>query len=80
MGRAIHCIRGHSARIIPAYSNGWHESGELMEHKSILESFTLSKTSKALEATLYSVIGDSIINKVFVFKGIQTLDYQLTLI
>jgi hypothetical protein len=31
MGRVIHCIRGHSARIIPAYSNGWYRSGELME-------------------------------------------------
>jgi hypothetical protein len=44
---------------------------------SILESFTLSKASKAIEAILYSVIGESIMNKVFIFKGIQTLD-QLT--
>jgi hypothetical protein len=34
MGRAIHCIGGHSARIIPAYSNGWYESGEFMEHRA----------------------------------------------
>jgi hypothetical protein len=34
MGRVIHCIRGHSAGIIPAYSNGWHGSGELMEHRA----------------------------------------------
>jgi hypothetical protein len=45
--------------------------------ESILESFTLSKASKAIEAILYSVIGESIMNKVFIFKGIQTLD-QLT--
>jgi hypothetical protein len=27
MGRAIHCVGGHSARIISAYSNGWTEVG-----------------------------------------------------
>jgi hypothetical protein len=32
----------------------------------------------AIGATLYSVIGESVINKVFIFKGIETLDYQLT--
>jgi hypothetical protein len=34
MGRAIHCIRGQSAGIIPAYSNGQHKSGEFMEHRA----------------------------------------------
>jgi hypothetical protein len=34
MGRAIHCIRGHSAGIIPAYSNGWYRCGKFMEHRA----------------------------------------------
>jgi hypothetical protein len=34
MGRAIHGVGGHSARIISAYSNGWHESGEFMEYRA----------------------------------------------
>jgi hypothetical protein len=47
-----------------------------MEHRTSQKVLPLAKASKAIKATLYSV--ESIINKIFVFKGIQTLDYQLT--
>jgi endonuclease III-like uncharacterized protein len=30
----IHGIGGHSARIISAYSNGWHGSGKFMEYRA----------------------------------------------
>jgi hypothetical protein len=39
-------IRGHSARIIPAYSNGWHKSGELMEHRAPQKVLSLAKPQK----------------------------------
>jgi hypothetical protein len=62
MGRAIHGIGGHSARIISAYSNGWHKSGEFMEYRASQEVLPLAR---AIRATLYSVIGKYVINKRF---------------
>jgi hypothetical protein len=62
MGRAIHGVGGHSARIISAYSNGWHESGEFMEYRAPQEVLPLVR---AIRATLYSVIGKYVIYKKF---------------
>jgi hypothetical protein len=62
MGRAIHGVEGHSARIIPAYSNGWHRSREFMEYRAPHEVLPLAR---AIEETLYSVIGKYVINKRF---------------
>jgi hypothetical protein len=62
MGRAIHGVGGHSARIISAYSNGWHGSGEFMEYRAPQEVLPLAR---AIEATLYFVIGKYVINKRF---------------
>jgi hypothetical protein len=60
MGRAIHGGEGHSARIILAYSNGWHRSREFMEYRARQEVLPLART---IGATLYSVIGKYVINK-----------------
>jgi hypothetical protein len=49
MGRAIHGIGGHSARIISAYSNGWHGSGELMEYRAPQEVLSLARLKKLSE-------------------------------
>jgi hypothetical protein len=62
IGRAIHGVGGHSARIISAYSKGWHGSGEFMEYRAPQEVLPLAT---AIEATLYSVIGKYVINKRF---------------
>jgi hypothetical protein len=62
MGRAIHGVGGHSARIISAYSNGWHGSREFMEYRAPQEVLPLART---IGATLYSVIGKYVINKRF---------------
>jgi hypothetical protein len=62
MGRAIHGVGGHSARIISAYSNGWHGSMEFMEYRAPQEVLPLAR---AIGATLYSVIGKYVINKGF---------------
>jgi hypothetical protein len=62
MGRAIHGVGGHSTRIISAYSNGWHGSGEFMEYRAPQEVLPLVR---AIGATLYSVIGKYVINKRF---------------
>jgi hypothetical protein len=62
MGRAIHGIGSHSARIISAHSNGWHGSGEFMEYRASQEVLPLAR---AIGATLYSVIQKYVINKRF---------------
>jgi hypothetical protein len=62
MGRAIHGVGGHSARIISAYSNGWHGSGEFMEYRAPQEVLPLART---IGAALYSVNGKYIVNKRF---------------
>jgi hypothetical protein len=62
MGRAIHGGGGHSARIISAYSNGWHGSREFMEYRAPQKILPLART---IGATLYSVIGKYVINKRF---------------
>ena len=31
MGRVVHRSRGHTVGILPAYSDGWYQSEELME-------------------------------------------------
>jgi hypothetical protein len=68
MGRAIHRIRGHSSRIIPAYSNGWHGSGELMEHKAPQKVLSLARPQKFSKKHCTLQSRDFIIIKVFVFK------------
>jgi hypothetical protein len=62
MGRVVHGVGGHSARIISAYSNGWHESREFMEYRAPQEVLPLVRT---IGAMLYSVIGKDIFNKIF---------------
>jgi hypothetical protein len=62
MGGAIHSVRGHSARIISSYSNGWHESREFMEYRAPQEVLPLARTIRAM---LYFVIGKYVINKRF---------------
>jgi hypothetical protein len=62
MGRAIHGVEGHSARIISAYSNGWHGSREFLEYRAPQEVLPLART---IGATLYSIIGKYVINKRF---------------
>jgi hypothetical protein len=62
MGGAIHSVGGHSARIIPAYSNGWHGRREIMEYRAPQEVLPLVRT---IGAMLYSVIGKYVINKRF---------------
>jgi hypothetical protein len=49
MGRAIHGIGGHLARIISAYSNGWHGSGEFMEYRASQEVLPLARLQKLSE-------------------------------
>ena len=49
MGGAIRGVGGHSARIISAYSNGWHGSGELMEHGAPQEVLSLARLKKLSE-------------------------------
>jgi hypothetical protein len=46
MGRAIHGSRSHSARIISAYSNGWHGNREFMEHRASQEFLALARFQK----------------------------------
>jgi hypothetical protein len=62
MGRTIHGVGDHSARIISAYSNGWHGSGEFMEYRASQEVLPLTR---AIGATLYTVIEKYVINKRF---------------
>jgi hypothetical protein len=62
MGRAVHGVEGHSARIISAYSNGWHGSREFMEYRAPQEVLPLART---IGAMLYSIIGKDIFNKRF---------------
>ena len=62
MGRAIHGVGGYSAKIILAYSNGWHGSREFMEYRAPQEVLPLART---IGAMLYSVIGKYVINKRF---------------
>jgi hypothetical protein len=62
MGGVIHSVGGHSARIISAYSNGWHRSREFMEYRAPQEVLPLART---IGAMLYSVTRKYIINKRF---------------
>jgi hypothetical protein len=62
MGRAVHGVGGHSARIISAYSNGWHESRKFMEYRAPQEVLPLART---IGAMLYSVTEKYVINKRF---------------
>jgi hypothetical protein len=68
MGRTICSSRGHSARIISAYSNGWHENREFMEYRASQEVLPLARFQKVIRAALYSVIGKYIINKKISFS------------
>jgi hypothetical protein len=49
MGRTVHHIRGHMARIISTYSDGRHRSGELMEHRTPQKVLPLAMPQKPLK-------------------------------
>jgi hypothetical protein len=49
MGRTIHGVGGHSARIILVYSNGWQGSGELMEYRAPQKVLSLARLKKLSE-------------------------------
>jgi hypothetical protein len=68
MGRAICSSRGHSARIISAYSNGCHGNREFMEYRASQEVLPLARFQKAIGAALYYVIGKYITNKTISFS------------
>jgi hypothetical protein len=46
MGRVIHGSGSHSARIISAYSNGWHGNREFMEYRASQEVLPLARFQK----------------------------------
>jgi hypothetical protein len=48
LGRAIHGSRSHLARIISAYSNGWHGNREFMEYRASQEVLPLARFQKLL--------------------------------
>jgi hypothetical protein len=78
MGRAIHGIRGYSARIISAYSNGWHGSGEFMEYRAFQEVLSLARLQKLSEQCCTLKLENMSSIKDFILKGTQTIGYQLT--
>jgi hypothetical protein len=47
MGRTVHHIRGHAAGIIPAYSDGRHRSGELVEHRTPQKILSLARSQNS---------------------------------
>jgi hypothetical protein len=78
MGRAIHGIEGHLARIISAYSNGWHRSGKFMEYRASQEVLSLARLQKLSEQRCTLELENTSSIKDFILKGIQTIGYQLT--
>jgi hypothetical protein len=42
--------------IVSAYSDGWHRSGELVEHRTPQKVLPLARPQKALEGILYFVM------------------------
>jgi hypothetical protein len=47
LGRTVHRGRSHTARILPAYSDGRHQSGELMEHRALKKILPLAIPQKS---------------------------------
>jgi hypothetical protein len=62
------------AEIISTYSDGQHRSEELVEHRTPHKVLPLVMPQKPLKKSCTLYPEDSIINKAFISKGVQTLN------